>query len=498
MAEQFLILRNPGAAPLSELPILPFDEFRSQALAAIIGRKARVVAFFAYAHGAAQRLLLILASDQEGKLLLSSSEIEGAFESFTPSSAQFHWFEREIYEQHGIMPKGHPWLKPIRFDSPGSNADEPGVCEYFRLAGEAAHEVAVGPVHAGVIEPGHFRFQCVGEQVYFLEISLGYQHRGIEKMLRQGPDKKSLHLMETCCGDSSCAYSGAYAHLLESLQEDLCPTERTQVMRMIAWELERLANHTGDMGALANDVAFRPTMAYCGRIRGEFLDVAAELCGNRFGRGLIRPGGMGYDINDAIVAKLLPWLQASGKELRNALELLFSRAGVLDRFENTGTVDSKTAANIGMVGIAARASAQKQDLRSYHPYGWYRENPYEAAWAESGDVYARALIRYEEIKKSLAMLEPALKKLPPAEKNAATPPLSLQPKHIAVSMTEAWRGELCLCAITDEQGRFEQFKIVDPSFHNWYALAMALRGEQISNFPLCNKSFNLSYCGHDL
>ncbi|MDD3695669.1 MAG: hydrogenase [Lentisphaeria bacterium] len=501
MSEQFLILRNPGAAPLLELPLLPFAQFRRQALAAIARRKARVAAFFAYTQGGSQRLLLILAVDAEGILLLSSCEVKDSFASFTPEAPQFHCFEREIYEEHGLEPLGHPWLKPLRFNQPGQGEASAGVCDYFKLSGEAAHEVAVGPVHAGVIEPGHFRFQCVGEQVYSLEISLGYQHRGIERLLRQGPDQRSVHLLETCCGDSSCAYSGAYAQLLESLQEELRPSPRAEALRLLAWELERLANHCGDLGALANDVAFRPTMAYCGRLRGEFLNMTAELCGNRFGRGLIRPGGMGYDATPAIVAKLLPWLQISGKELYNALDLLFNNSGVLDRFENTGTLERKTAADIGLVGMAARASGLQQDLRSYHPYGWYRENPYQAARAESGDVCARAQIRYEEIKSSLQMVERVLKELPEAEEQegaAAAPDLSLRPKQLAVSMCEAWRGELCLCAMTDEQGRFEQFKIVDPSFHNWFGLSMALRGEQISNFPLCNKSFNLSYCGHDL
>ena len=221
-------------------------------------------------------------------------------------------------------------------------------------------------VQAGVETPAHFRFQCLGEDVFSLEISLGYQHRGIEKRLIGGPDKQSIHLLETAAGDSSCSYAGAFCQILEQLSPDCRVSDRNQALRVAAWELERIANHTGDLGALAGDVAFRPTMGYCGRIRGEFLNMTAALCGNRFGRGLLVPGGLGYEVDLALRNKLLPWLNKTGDELNNAIELLFDAPTVLDRFENTGTVSAETARDAGLVGVAARASGQR-DVRRVIP-----------------------------------------------------------------------------------------------------------------------------------
>jgi Ni,Fe-hydrogenase III large subunit len=493
MAGTFLRLRNPGSAALAELPLLSFAEFSRQAIEVIQEHGGRVSAFFAVPRGAQFRLILLLALDKQGDLLLSATDIGREYPSFTPECPQFHWFERELHELHGIEPQGHPWLKPIRFNR---NAVAPGVTDYFSMGGDAAHEVAVGPVHAGVIEPGHFRFQCLGEDVFSLEISLGYQHRGIEKRLLGGPDKRSIHLLETAAGDSSCAYAGAYSQIIEQLTPGCVVSDRNQALRVLAWELERIANHTGDLGAMAGDIAFRPTMGYCGRLRGEFLNMTAELCGNRFGRGLIVPGGCAFDIDQAICDRLLPWLNKVTDDLGNALELLFAAPTVQDRFENTGTVSAETARQIGLVGVAARASGQAQDLRVCHPYGGYRRLTLSIMSVDGGDVFARGKVRMMELLSSILTVQSLLKKLPLPGKAPKKRPLSAD--RIAVSLVEAWRGELCHVALTDADGKFSKYKVVDPSFHNWFGLSMALRNEQISNFPLCNKSFNLSYCGHDL
>ncbi|MBR2345608.1 MAG: hydrogenase [Lentisphaeria bacterium] len=489
MNSNFLFLKNGTAAPWSDVPEMEFNYFRTEILKKM--GSCRVLAFFALPETDGTFLLTAVLGDPQAQgFLLAKSRVSGKFASLTAEHAAFNRFEREIYEEHGLLPEGHPWLKPLRFQ----NVD-PGVTDYFAMLGEAVHEVAVGPVHAGVIEPGHFRFECMGEDVYSLEISLGYQHRGVEKLLRNGPDARTPHLIETAAGDSSIAAAVNYARIVEALGNiPVSPEIRT--IRQLALELERCANHIGDLGALAGDVAFLPTASFCGRIRGEYLNMSAELCGNRFGRNFVTPGGLTCAVDQELADKLLAWLNRVAPELWNALDLMFDSPTVLDRFENTGTVSAATLRELGAVGMAARAGGVACDSRKDFPMadGLCAE-PVE--FSGSGDVASRARIRYEELKKSHEFLFKVLKNMPLSP--AVLPELSLlAPGMIAVSVTEAWRGELCHVALTAVNGKFRSYKIIDPSFHNWEALAMALRDEQISNFPICNKSFNLSYCGHDL
>ncbi|MBR4956198.1 MAG: hydrogenase, partial [Lentisphaeria bacterium] len=300
--------------------------------------------------------------------------------------------------------------------------------------------------------------------------------------------------------DSSIASATAYARIMESLTGIEVPL-RARAVRAIALELERIANHVGDCGALAGDVAFLPTASYCGRIRGEYLNMTAEICGNRFGRNLVIPGGVRFDITPEIAGKLLDWLKRIRPELLNALDLFFDTPSVLDRFENTGTVSTADALAIGLVGVAGRASGLKLDVRQSHPDGYYETEAIAAFEPEepvSGDVFARAAVRYAEIRNSESYVDRVLSALPEGAVKADMDEKNATPDSIAVALVEGWRGEICHTAVTDGSGRFRRYKIVDPSFHNWFGLAMALRGQQISDFPICNKSFNLSYCGHDL
>ena len=509
----FLELKNASSAPLAELPCHPFSEFRDLLLCHV-NNGYRVVSFFAVPGKTSEKFLLVavLADQEKSTLHLASALVGNRFESLTKDCPQFHWFEREIAEQYGILPDGHPWLKPIRFHRPlGGVSDAwnrkcgedilPGVPDGFCMEGDAVHEVAVGPVHAGVIEPGHFRFQCMGEDVFFLEISLGYQYRGIEKALIGGPSKRTLHYMETASGDSSIASATAYCSILEALDTKAAVTERTHLLRAVALELERMANHIGDLGALSGDVAYLPSASYCGRIRGEYLNMTALLCGNRFGRGFVVPGSSAFDLDSVRVSELLKRMDKFYPELDNALDLMFDEPSVLDRFESTGTVDLKTAREIGMVGVPARASGISMDVRRFFPWGAYKRHSSNIALGKSGDAFARALVRQKELGNSDRLIRDMLdflSRLEPENTDVPVRTPACAPDSIAVSLVEAWRGEMCHTAVTGPDGRFLRYKIVDPSFHNWFGLALALRGEQISNFPICNKSFNLSYCGHDL
>jgi Ni,Fe-hydrogenase III large subunit len=506
MSTQWLALRNGIAVPLHQVPQRAFTELR-QAVIEATTRGRRVVAMFGRPAGVALELFVVLASDNDGLLEVARASLEGrTFPSLTPECPQVHLFERELGEQWGLIPEGHPWWKPVRFQNayrPGPDAfgraeGEPrvvGVTDFYRVEGEEIHEVAVGPVHAGVIEPGHFRFQCHGEHVFHLEISLGYQHRGIEKTLVGGPGKRTIHHMETLAGDTTVGHASAYCQALEGLS-GCRPPARALALRAVGLELERLANHTGDLGALAGDIGYLPTASYCGRLRGDFLNITAHLCGNRFGRGLIRPGGIGFDADKDRVAQVLHRLEAAYRGVQGAAKLLWQTGSVQARFEDVGKVSEETARDLGLVGVAARACGLRRDVRTHHPSGIFQYAHIPISTFHTGDVFARAFLRWLEIERSVVFLRGQLKELPAGAARVACPPP--RPDLFCVSMVEGWRGEICHVAMTDPQGRFSTYKVVDPSFHNWAGLAMALRDQQISDFPICNKSFNLSYCGHDL
>jgi Ni,Fe-hydrogenase III large subunit len=505
-------LRNPCMLPLTEVPLAEPPDFRDQIVRGVESEGQRIASYFALdaapeRGSGATSLFAVLANDETGRLRLLRTLIRGdGFPSITDVVPQAHLFEREIAEQYGLRPEGHPWLKPVRFhhsnrvgrDAWGRRAGSPippGVVDFFSVAGPEIHEVAVGPVHAGVIEPGHFRFQCHGEHVFHLEIALGYQHRGVERELIGGPTKRTIHYMETAAGDTTIGHTLAYAHIVGALSGSRV-TARAQALRGIALELERLANHTGDLGALAGDVAYLPTASFCGRLRGDFLNMTAELCGSRFGRGCVRPGGVGFDVDPRQIDDLRTRLLRAREELTEAVELLWDTPTVVERFENTGTITREVAEQIGLVGPAARACGILRDVRHDLPSGIYRFVHLPAMTAHHGDVNSRAFVRRLEVQQSIRFILDQLDALP--EGPIRAPVDTLAPSSVAVALVEGWRGEICHVAVTDEIGRFVRYKITDPSFHNWFGLALSLRGGQISDFPLCNKSFNLSYCGHDL
>ena len=487
----FTLIQNGTSVPVASVPVLPAEDFRNALIQSVQADDRQVLSFFALPENDGYKLFAVLGNPRKKTLEITSAFIGKTFRSMAEEAPAFQLFEREIAEQfEDIIITGHPWLKPIR---------KPDETAFFKMDGEAVHEVAVGPIHAGVIEPGHFRFQCMGEEVYFLEIALGYQHRGIEKMMTGKLDNRFIHFVETASGDMTSAASAAWAHVIEALS-DTAPSADALKIRSIALELERIACHTGDLGALAGDVAFLPTASFCGRIRGEYLNMTAELCGNRFGRGITVPGGCRVALEKARAEKIQAWIARVKPELYQALDLLFNSPTVLDRFESTGTVPQEDARRIGLVGMAGRASGLACDARADYPLpGCDGEIPVSENVDVCGDVLSRARVRYAEIKASHEFLEKALADIP-AEGLSASRQKSgaLKADHIAVAITESWRGPLCYTAVTGTDGSFRRVKIVDPSFHNWTGLAWALRGEQISHFPICNKSFNLSYCGYDL
>lgn len=504
----FLELSNGTAVPADRLVNVDFSSFRS-ALSGAISSGCRVLDLFAEKCGGddcQHRLICILGDPKHKQIKLASTMVGSSYDALTSQMECFRFFERDIAERTGIIPAGHPALKPLRFirnsgiypDAWGRSEILPGDAVCKELGGTAAHEVAVGPVHAGVIEPGHFRFQCFGEEVHRLEIFLGYQHRGLEKLVLSSGTDRALRLLENAAGDSSAAYAWCFSQLIEALSGAECSSPAASALRIVSAILERIANNTGTLGALAGDVAFLPTSSFCGRIRGDYLNLTAELAGNRFGRGFILPGGTRYGADRERRKRMIAKLKTVGRELEHALNLMFDSPSVLDRLENLGTVSKEDAVKFGITGAAGRACGLTCDARHDFPPVSGSIEPYPQQLELNGSVLSRALIYRAEALSAAAEAQEILESGIDLDSGYFNEVKPLLPEMLSVSVIEAWRGEVVQFAATGSDGKISSFRSTDPSLHNWRALEIAMKGTQISDFPICNKSFNLSYCGVDL
>lgn len=488
---------NLQAVPVADIPVLPMDELRRDTIEKIRNGQ-RLALFFGERTSAGTVVYSIIADDSASRLHIASSNLRDGmkFTSMTPEVSSAYLFEREVYEEFQIEPVGHPWLKPLRHGIPGIDEREKQY-GFFRMEGEEVHEVGVGPIHAGIIEPGHFRFSCHGEKVYQLEIKLGFQHRGVENLfVTNGSHPIYLEkLAESVAGDTVIGHAGGFIRGIESLSDVKVP-RKAKLIRTVALELERIAVHLGDLSALSGDVAYLTGNSVFGALRTKVINTTMAICGNRFGRGMMKTGGVGFDVTPDLARKILGMTDRLDEEAGLAAEVLFSSASVLERFEKTGVVSKETATAIGMVGPAARASGVAVDVRTDHPFGGFEFLPVHKLTLPGGDVFARAYIRYVEIRQSIKIIKEQLGGLTDGEIRQT--PSALRPKSLVVSLTEGWRGEIAYIIITDDDGKIRRVKVKDPSFNNWFALSLAVRDEGISDFPLCNKSFDLSYCGFDL
>lgn len=481
--------KNNTKINLNEIPTLDICELREE----IISLNKRPVGFFGKDWGYSRtKLFVVLADDENGDLYVSSAlfeQNEKEYESLTQAIPSFHIFEREFYEQFGIKPLNHPWLKPVRKNQKDY--------QFFEMEGEEVHQVAVGPIHAGVIEPGHFRFMCNGETVYHLEIMLGYQNRGVEELMVKHPTNQ---LAESICGDSVIAHNLAYSKIMETLK-GIKVSKRAQLIRTLALEMERAAIHIGDLGAIAGDIAYLMGASVFGATRTLVINTMLEFCGSRFGRGLVTVGGVNFDIDNEKIERAIKTFTKVEKDVERMVKTMLKNTSVMSRLEKTGVVSTDKAREIGLVGMAARACGIILDSRFDFADECFKNLALpRKIFKGKGDVNARFQLRYQEAMESLSISKRILEMLKNGYKEdiLAQGSDKLCPDSLAISITEGWRGEVVHIALSDSGSNLTRYKIKDPSFNNWYGLALAVRNNGVSDFPLCNKSFNLSYCGCDL
>lgn len=493
-------IKNCEAVKLDRIPVLQYADFIELNSSLVKDGTRHLSHYFAAPAGKKLRIFSIVADDAAGDIICTSSLVSNdrPLSSATALHQSFHPFERDIHEKYGLQYTDHPWLKPLRFPAGINHPKDMTEYPFYTYEGEDLHEVGVGPIHAGVIEPGHFRFICNGEKVLHLEIQLGYQHRGIEELfIKKNSLLERVILSESIAGDTTNGHATAFSLLYESLC-GFKAGEHLSFVRTLAIELERMAIHTGDLAALAGDVAYQLGNAVFGRLRTPIINYTQSWGGNRLGRGLIRPGRTNFPFTSELAESLVKIFDEYEPHFTEMADALFARPSVQARFEKTGIISKEDILAMGTVGTPARSTGIRRDVRATHPHGYYISNNHEPVLLPLGDVYARAYIRDREVRQSMLLIRKMIDTIPSVDRNIDLSDKKCAADSLSVSLVEGWRGEICHAAITGKNGNIALYKIKDPSMHNWFALAMAVRGEEISDFPLCNKSFNLSYCGHDL
>jgi Ni,Fe-hydrogenase III large subunit len=365
---------------------------------------------------------------------------------------------------------------------------------YRPTLGEGVFQIPVGPVHAGIIEPGHFNFAVAGEPILYLQLRMFYTHKGIEKRFEQLPVHRAVYLAESISGDSSFSHGTAFCQAIERAAGVDIPV-RAKRMRTILLELERLYNHVGDIGAIATDVGFAVANAHASRLREFILTLNEELTGSRLLRGIVTPGGIRHDWEPMQIEQCREALKVFEGEFADLMQIINSSDSTRDRLERTGVLLHDQARDLGIVGVAGRASGMNRDLRRDHPYAAYNEVSFQVPVYQEGDVFRRMLVRVDEVGQSLEIIRRMIATLASGPCRTAIPPLP--PDRVALGAVEGWRGEIIHWIRTGSDGRLDRCKIKDPSLNNWPALVEAVQGNIVPDFPVINKSFNLSYSGTD-
>lgn len=418
--------------------------------------------------------------------------------------------QRTVYDLLGIHVIGaediRPWINhgrwpdtyfPLRRDASGQEQFTTGLKEYsfVQVEGDGVHEIAVGPIHAGIIEPGHFRFSVVGEKVLRLEQRLGYTHKGTDKLFVGRPLVDGCRIASRVSGDSTVAFAWAYCMAAEAASACEVPA-RAQWLRALLLERERIANHLGDLGALGNDAGLALGLAHFARLKEDWVRVNHRLFGHRFMMDRVIPGGVAADLDAAGIELLTTQCNRIETEVQALRTIYEEHAGLQDRLISAGRVLPKLAAELGLCGMAGRASGQAWDARADQAMTPYTQLNVHMATHRNGDVAARVIVRFEEIVESLRLLREILQQLPAGP--IALPLPATGNESLGTGWIEGWRGAVLVALETDAQGRILRCHCHDPSWQNWPVLQHAIMGNIVPDFPLINKSFNLSYSGHDL
>jgi Ni,Fe-hydrogenase III large subunit/Ni,Fe-hydrogenase III component G len=443
-------------------------------------------------------------------LLHASARLDGADPRLTSLASLCYpasRFEREIRDLFGVavaaLPDESPLVKhafwpadyhPLRKDAvPVEFSDEGQPFPFTQVGGEGVYEIPVGPVHAGVIEPGHFRFSVLGETVLNLRTRLYFTHKGTEKLFEGRRPVDAIELAERVSGDTSVGHALAYCQAVEAAARTDVPA-RARLVRVILLELERLYNHIADVGAIANDTGFAVAHAHCYRIRERLLRLNRQLTGSRLLRGVLAVGGLVGDLD--VPVDLRAQVAAAVADFDEIVTICLKNTLLVDRLEGTGTLSADLARDHGVLGYVARASGLDIDARRDHPFAAYPQLDFRIPLLATGDVRARMLVRVDEVRESARLIDQASHRLEPGTvRTDVARPDAFQ---AAFGIVEGWRGRIVHWVMTGPDGALHRVKIVDPSFFNWPALSYALEGNIVPDFPLCNKSFNQSYSGNDL
>lgn len=502
---------TPFEVPVSEIKAVVIDLYRNQGLSLKM-----VTATDERKELGCFRVWYVFGAPKENTFTVPFICLKDTME-FPSLSLEIHetWnYERQIYTFFGLTPVGHPDLRPTTlhdenwptdvfplrkdFDWNTKVPEVRGEYKFQQVEGEGIYEIPVGPIHAGIIEPGHFRFSTAGETIVLLEPRLGFVHKGSEKLFEVLPLEDKVRLSEKISGDSSFSHSLVFCQALEHLSDTPVP-ERALYLRVIYSELERVANHFGDIGAIMMDTGFSFGGSNGARLREMIMRINERLTGSRFLRGVNTIGGVKKDLSDKEKTRLFKELKNIRKDFEEVIDIAQNSASVMNRLKGTGVLSLGVAQDRGVIGVVGKAVGLPNDARVDYPYAAYQKIGFaESATETNGDVHARFRIRIKEVLSSIDLIQNALQKLPEGKMVTENTVIAFKKNAIAVGVVEGWRGDITYFVTTDSSGDIARVAPRDPSFLNWPAIKEAGFNNVIPDFPLINKSFNQSYSGHDL